>query len=375
MADHMSTLSAPKPRLTRACNACIKAKRKCSFDLPTCYRCQRRETVCKYENQPLTGQEIRPKPKRSVDSRLCGLHDFLSTNIASDEFYNSSPSLAGIRLDEPTWTLTVDEKTLLFLNKQLKEHVISFSRTGTNTFIHPKTPVSPLLTTVRSLTTALTSDQTFFRHSHHKSLATDWMSLLKHTWNTLFYALPNLRGYEDILPFTQSLILFQTLTLFVVPTSLVPEWVKQSNEGRHRLLKRITDKLWESTPTYLPSNLSRQEAYALAESVRRTVIMSHELQAQCSTYKRGFFEFRLFGASLPFDRRFNLWDAKASEFDEGIENKETCHGSEHMVSYREFCEMFDRMEVGCIQRPFETMILVGAKGLDIVEQRYGIHLA
>jgi hypothetical protein len=363
-----------QPKLTRACKACVKAKRKCSFNLPKCARCEERGAICEYENQPLTERDIRPKTKCDVEGTLQLIDSVAQKTTNSIEPANPSPSLTCIRLDEPICTLSIDGRTLTFQNNHLKKHIISFSETGTTTFIHPKTAPSPLLSNVRSLISTLISDQTFVYTSCLQTIQKDHMRILTHSMESLLAALPTLQDYDRLLPFTQALMLFQILTLFVVPARLLPEWVQRTTEARHELLKRVTQKLWDSAPTYLPSYLSKHEGYALAESIRRTVIMSHELQAQCSLYMRGFFEYRLSVASLPFDRRFELWDANTLEFIEATETIGNGHGPQHMVSYREFCDMFDRMEVKSIETPFETMLLVGAKGLDLVEHTYGLHL-
>jgi hypothetical protein len=363
-----------QPRLTRACKACIKAKRKCSFNLPKCTRCKERRILCAYENQPLTEQESRPYSKPNVEDKPSSLDIVKQKNTSSFEPIHIDPTLTYIRLDEPICTLSVDGRTLSYQNNHLKKHVISFSQTGTTTFIHPKTAPSPLLCNVRSLINTLISDQTFVNSSRLQAIQPDHMSFLTKSMENLVTALPTLQDYDRLLPFTQALLLFQILTLFIVPANLLPQWIQRTTEARHELLKRVTQRLWDSAPTYLPSRLSKHEGYALAESIRRTVVMSHELQAQCSLYKRGFFEHNLFAASLPFDRRFELWDANALEFNEATEIMGNEHGPQQMVSYREFCDMFDRREVEFIERPFETMVLVGAKGLDLVEQTYGLHL-
>ena len=39
--------------LSRGCDQCIKVKRKCSRDVPSCQRCLKRRNICRYKNQPL----------------------------------------------------------------------------------------------------------------------------------------------------------------------------------------------------------------------------------------------------------------------------------------------------------------------------------
>jgi hypothetical protein len=360
-------------KLTRACKACIKAKRKCSIELPACTRCQTKGTICEYENQPLTEHG---KQRHNGEDDMQSLRNIPRTRDISFEPLHMNPSLTWIRLGDPTVAHTVDERTLSYLNNQLKMHIISFNQTGATTFIHSKLPHSTLLAGLRYLIAIIASDQTFIYTGYLKAIQADHLSVLSQTLAALVSTIPKLYSYEELLSFTQSLILFQILTLFIIPYKLLPASIQQTTAARHQLLKSVTFKLWDSAPTYLPAYLSTHEAYALAESIRRTVIVSHELQAQCSVYSRGFYEPGLFGWSLPFDRRFQLWDAaNVLEFDETVDTIGQGHGPQHLVTYREFCELFDQLDVESVDGPFATMILVGAMGLDVVEQRYGARLS
>lgn len=354
------------PKLTRACKACIRVKRKCSFDLPKCSRCRKREIDCAYVNQPLTVQKADPTQQHDVEAGL-------DTSLRSyHEVHHPGPSLACARLDDPIAMLTVNGRTISFLNNHLREEVASFSQTGTTTFIHAKTPPSALLTEVHRLISTIGCDAALDNTLHLDAIPRDHVYLLTSTLTTLIAALPTLHSYTNLLPFTQSIILIQILTFFMIPPHLLPPWIRQTSDARRRLLKRSTRQLWQTAPSSIPSTLSNHEAYALAESTRRTIIMAMEVEAQCSMHDRGFFELSLFGVSLPFDRRFGLWGAESAAFDEAMERLGDGYGAQHMVSYREFCDMFDRREIETVERPFEIMMLVGAKGLDQVEERYGL---
>jgi hypothetical protein len=315
-----------------------------------------------------------PSQKCTVEDELPVLDFSPHKIITPDAAAYLGLSLTSIRLNDLNYAFTADRRTLSFLSRLLKKDIISFRQTGTNTFIHPQTPPSTLLTEVRRLVATLSSKETFDYTCHLSVTSQDQVNLLTRTMTTLISALPTLHSHTNLLPFTQAVILIQILTLFVFPPFLLPPWIQQTAEARNQLLERSTHKLWQLAPTYTPPNLSRHEAYALAESTRRTIAMSMELQAHYSIYKRGYFEHSLFGISLPFDRRFNLWDAKAVEFDAAMEQWGNEDGSQYLVSYREFCDMFDRREINLAERQFETTMLVGAKGLDRVEERFGVEL-
>ena len=361
-----------RPKLTRACKACIKSKRRCSFELPKCIRCQDRNLVCDYENEPLTQQASSTMKKQQVERRNL----LIETTSRKDTVSSTSPRMisALLHMDEPLCKIAVDERTLSFLSNHLRKHIITFGLFGSTTFIHPNTQASSLLTHVRSLTYGLTTSEAFIKTGYLQEVTMDNLTLLNDTFTNLVSSLPTLHSYSTLLPFTQSLVLIQIITLFIIPPQLLPSWILKTTEARDQLLKRVTRKLWESAPGYLSANLSRHEAYAMAESIRRTILVSHELQSQYNVYKHGWFEYELFVASLPFDRRFRLWEAQSWEFDSVIDEMQKDNELQNMVSYAEFVTMFDRMEVKTMESPFETMLLVGAKGLDSVEERYGLRL-
>ena len=362
---------APPPKLTRACRACIKAKRKCSFGLPKCTRCQEKGAACDYENQPLTKQDVCELQRSIADHKSKPLPTSLRLDFFTDKPLNPVPSPIPFYLDPPVYNLTADQRTLTFVNDRIKEQVLAFSQTGTTTFIHPRIPPSPFLRNLRTLINTVTSNQTVTS----TRIWQHYMKLLVRAVVTISSALPSLYGYEDLLQYTQSLLLIQVLTLFIVPTHLLPAWMLETTEARNQLLSRLVRKLWKSAPHSLPSNLSHHDAYALAESVRRTLITCHEFQAQWSMYKNGFFKHGPFGASLPFDRRFELWDADDAQFHEAMQTMGQSQHAQFMVSWREFGDMFVRGEFNAAGRPFEMMLLVGARGLDEVEKVYGVDLA
>jgi len=49
----MEISTIPRAKLSRGCDQCIKAKRKCNRGVPSCQRCTKRRILCIYRNQPL----------------------------------------------------------------------------------------------------------------------------------------------------------------------------------------------------------------------------------------------------------------------------------------------------------------------------------
>jgi hypothetical protein len=99
---------------------------------------------------------------------------------------------------------------------RLLEHFTPI-QTEINTFIHAKAPPSALLTDVRCLVAMFGSDATLDRTSQLNTIPRDFVHLLNHTMTTRLSAIPTLHNYASLLPFTQSMILIQILTLFIIP--------------------------------------------------------------------------------------------------------------------------------------------------------------
>ncbi|KAF2669711.1 hypothetical protein BT63DRAFT_414112 [Microthyrium microscopicum] len=203
-------------------------------------------------------------------------------------------------------------------------------RTGTNNFIHTKTPPSALLSDVRCLINMLGSEEALDHASQLNTIPPGYMQLLHHTLINIISAIPTLHDHASLLPFTQSLILVQILTLFILPPGFIPPWIQQTSQARRKLLNRAMRKLWQAAPASISSTLSKHEAYALAESIRRTVIMALELEAQCSVYETGVYSISLFGITFPFDRRFRLWGIESVAFEKAIEKSGDGYGIQHM---------------------------------------------
>ena len=111
----------------------------------------------------------------------------------------------------------------------------------------------------------------------------------------------------------------------------------------------------------MPSTFSKTKAWLFAESVRRTMIVSHLIRWVHAVKTDGNFLHTPFIEALPFDLRTSLWDRISDvSSDVNIGTK--------MVSYREYRDMWDEGQVHGATT-FGTMMLVAFRGKAAVQAR------
>ncbi|MCJ1390361.1 hypothetical protein MMC18_003220 [Xylographa bjoerkii] len=124
-----------------------------------------------------------------------------------------------------------------------------------------------------------------------------------------------------------------------------------------RLLINLTDELWRRAPSQISNSLSPWQAWLYAESLRRTIIISHLLRDFHSMLKYGYFTHTLFIETLPFDVRTSLWDASSTDawgaHDIGSQSS--------LVSWRELTTIFEKGEKKEFE-VLETLLLTACKG-------------
>jgi hypothetical protein len=104
--------------------------------------------------------------------------------------------------------------------------------------------------------------------------------------------------------------------------------------------------------------MSLWQAWLLAESVRRTILVSHILQTSYSLYKDGFSIHTLSSEALPFDMRNILWDSTAAETSEL-----SCFAASPMlVSLGEYTRLWNEGKITGNVSPLENLILAVCKG-------------
>jgi len=260
------------------------------------------------------------------------------------------------RLAEPPCIVQIDADTNRFMLKLAKRYVVNFGIRGGNVFVHSDIATSQLAKTMQSLCRQSTS------------IACRRLTAELHVQEQLGYLLGALTmtvqaapDVWQILACVQCLTLIQVITLFILRPSFVH---RGQAEKRQRMLYLWTRKLWMMAPSHLPSSLTQREAFLLAESVRRTIIVSSDFQALYHSTTFGWIEHNIFLDSLPFERRAALWDMSEEEFRISFAN-----AKQEILSWRELADMFDAGMTPSALTSFETMLLVGAKSKPVVEAR------
>lgn len=259
------------------------------------------------------------------------------------------------RLQEPECICGVELMAIPYMINKFRSYPLMMVEHGANPFIHPRIyrrfPKPYPLT----LVDRLCSDN--IRH-----LRQGGESRLRFPPEALELVLASqsrVVSFLDCLGFVQALITIQILTMF--SNNLAPE-ERQAVHDRQKMLASWSKKLWAVAPTELPGTLSPCDSYALAETVRRTMLVAYILQALYCLSLTGSFVHTAFGSALPFDASSGLWEARCH-----IEG--TCrHSSNEMdlTSYREYVDRFEAGGTGTLTL-FQKMMVVGCHGVASVE--------
>lgn len=337
-------------KLTRACEACVKAKRKCSLSYPICDRCKSREINCAYKNIPLGGGLSQERSREF--SRAKADHD-VSTGSAEPSGVVLVPKLVQ-RLPEPPCIVPTNDATTSFMLKLAKRHVLNFGTQGGNVFMHKDIAPSQVAKNLQAL-----CRQSTVIACRRLKVELEVQEQLGYTLGALNMMVQRAPDVWQMLACVQCLTLVQIITLFILSSSPAHRY---QAEMRQHMLFLWTKKLWMMAPSQLPSSLTPREAFLLAESVRRTIIVSSDLQALNHSIRYGWIEHNIFLDALPFERRAALWDVPDEEFDGHFAG-----AKQDIISWREFADMFDAGLVSSTMTSFEVMLLVGAKTKPVVE--------
>ena len=120
-------------------------------------------------------------------------------------------------------------------------------------------------------------------------------------------------------------------------------------------------QLWLDAPRHLPSSMNPWKAWAVAESIRRTLLVANCIIDICHEMNYGGFKLTVFLASLPFDSSTLLWDAQSEK-----EWNSMMQGSQELISYSEFTIGWEEGRLA-VQSPFESFLLAACKGTDYGE--------
>ena len=362
--------------LRKSCEACVKAKRRCDAQLPHCSRCFNKALLCVYDNQPLTNQDENSFSHASAATAICDRR--LATLDLSDDFhFILSPFAHAPRLTRSTHELRLwntecllygpaltsiplqsDASTVQYLVKQLKEIPFMFARQRSTPFIHSQIYQDWLPRQIQDAYTICGS----------------YSLMTERTVDTIYRILEERLGglvrneqsdcsFENLLASVHALMLYLIILLF---NSNVRE--RELAEPCMRTLARWTCKLWEQAPSQVPASLSPWQAWVFAETVRRTIIISHLIRGVYSEVKLGYCMHQLNVNALPFDSRTCLWEPKTVTAWESLGPA----SSPSMVSFREYTDDYaKRLTHPC--GLFETLLVVarhGRKALEMVSDSH-----
>lgn len=356
--------------LSRSCNACIKAKRRCKAGLPKCERCRNKGIECFYVNEPLV-----PKiPAASQDTRL--IESRQETTSRDMEFFHfthlnapldliqewcywktTSASLAACEPTLPVMEWRQDLATVYYLAAHLKAFPITFSREARTPFIHstlysrwlPKQiKDAHAICQAYSLSLSIDNGQDFYFQPLYQRLD----ELIKES--------PASHSFSNLLASVQALILYLLICLFHKDPQQ-----RTFAETHITTLNQWTRRLWEQAPNEI-SQLSAWEAWAFAESVRRSIIISYLTRAVYQIAKFGFHPHSMFVETLPFDRHTWLWDAASATAWSSLPRERDPQHS--IVSYREYTTDFEKQLISPTNL-FESLLLVMRFGKEPIYHR------
>ena len=98
--------------------------------------------------------------------------------------------------------------------------------------------------------------------------------------------------------------------------------------------------------------------------------MSNKLKCTWDFWSKGYFVPSLFAEALPLDKRTFLWDVDTEE----SRLAHTSQWQSELLSYRELRDSWD-VDNFHVHGLLETMLLVGANGKAVVEQKLGRSLS
>jgi hypothetical protein len=242
-----------------------------------------------------------------------------------------------------------DQAAIRFLVNGLREYPRAFVKTQKTDFIHPDIYTS-------GLPTAITDTHllcTFYSQCGHQRDTGDILQLLRIKSDEIYRHISHSSTFTELLGCSQALVLIQCiLALNPDPSSHYSESIGH--------MESVAKRLWEQAPIQLPSTLTRRHAWLLAESVRRTIIVSLMLRSAYSLNTRNYSVRTPFVDALPFDVRTALWDDSPDHVWDELDSQ-SCHS---MISLHEYSDAMERGSVHDIGN-FGALILAACKGKEV----------
>lgn len=330
------SLDITKPvTLRRSCQTCIKGKRRCDQRWPKCSRCLDRGRDCEYANTPLTATRDtrrstirKPIPDRRVGGLKYQIYAPLPLEIAKE--YGQS--------------------AIRFLVDGLREYPSAFVKGYRTDFLHPDIYKSGLPAAIRD-THALCK---LYAQHDQQGHTGGIFRLLRTQADKIYRHIARSSTFGELLSCAQALILIQCIL------ALDRDPQTQYSENTSDMLENLAKRLWEQAPIQLPSTLSPRHAWLLAESVRRTIIVSLMLRSAHSLKTRNYSVRTPFVDSLPFDIRTTLWDDTSDHASTEM-NFESLDSMISLHGYSNAMEMGSVRNIG----NFGALILAACKGKEV----------
>ena len=370
--------------LRRSCQYCARVKRRCDLAAPQCGRCLQRGQECSYDNEPTTPWKPRPSaelssyrrsPLRTARNSNRGRSSSpraSSTSRKSDEDVENETRirtrlasttssedtgpfiLAFSKFHAPQIKIKLGAPTILAFIGHIRSFPRMFVETGKTPFIHPHLYPNGLLDPVQEVYNICA------RHTRQSPGNELLLSeTIEETAVNLIESETARTSFQNFLATVQALTLIQILRLFNLKLE-----DRQLAEQHQELLGQWTYQLWQQAPSQLPSNLTPWRAWLFAESVRRTVLISHCVNGAYSMLKHGYCVNNLFIWALPFDTRSKLWEAHDRETWMQIAAPTP---RRDLLSFREYTNAWldgDFDEIGVLER----LLLIVCKGVEAVER-------
>ncbi|KAJ5684209.1 uncharacterized protein N7477_000554 [Penicillium maclennaniae] len=247
-------------------------------------------------------------------------------------------------------TKEYDQSAIQFLVNGMRALPTTFAQSCKNSFIHPALYTSGLPAPIREIHhLCLLNLQA--GPDHRKNAI---IPLLRQKFVELHRQYSRPLSFEELLSYSQALLLIQCIL------ALNEDDQAQYSESVGNMIAGIGSRLWEQAPLKLPSTLSRRHAWLLAESVRRTIIVSLMLRSAYSMKTRKCSSRTPFADALPFDVRTNLWDDESNQTwaDHGVDSPDS------MISLHEYSDAMGNGQVHDVH-PFGALILAACKGMAV----------
>lgn len=318
--------------LRKACHACVKSKRRCIPQLPSCDRCAKKQISCVYDLEPVSQGETLSAGEQDVGGRggsglrprdvnADGEEDAPIKIVYSSVKSAREASMIAIANGYDAASAAASPK--MFGSAELTQWVVSFfvdvAREGAagrgTPFAH------------HHIVGSKPHD-----HDYHKEITTTTTTTDSKT-----------QTFNHLLNIHNQLLHLIPLLLSKSTTNNKPN---PTLDHLVNTLYTTTHTLWSSPPTHFdPKLYTPWQAWLTAETIRRSMFAAHFIKALYSYLRDGYVPYEPFLESFPFDPRAGLWEAQNEEMWEGVLKR---HGGEvgRLKSYNEFVMGRDKSGTG-----------------------------